>query len=288
MIYLSWSLYATAWLAVALVFLFGAKKLFDLLTPYKLEVQLTEKDNPAVGLVLAGFLLGVAAVICGTFAGESTGDVSVALFIADIGGVALYVLIGMILLFFAGVLNDKLVLQNFRNQHEIVEERNLGVASVVAVTYLGSGLIVGSGITGSFSLFSAIMPFMAGQIALILFALLYQKLTKHDDQEEIGEKKNLAAGVAYAGNLLAYAIILMKGVSMGGAEIELGIDRLYNFLYYAVSGCILLSIVRVITDRVFLPKVNLHDEIVTDQNLSAGFIEAGLALAVSVILTFCL
>jgi uncharacterized membrane protein YjfL (UPF0719 family) len=288
MIYLSWSLYAAAWLAVALVFLFGAKKLFDLLTPYSLEVQLTEKDNPAIGLVLSGFLIGVAAILCGTFAGDGGDEVSMALFLSEIGWVALYVVIGMALLFFAGIVNDKLVLHSFCSQHEIVEERNMGVAAIATAAYISSGLIIGGGITGSFSLGTALLPFIVGQIGLVLFALLYQKLTDYDDQKEIGEKKNTAAGVAFAGNLLAYGIILMKGVSMGGEAVEIWTDRLWYFLYYAIIGCILLVLVRVVTDRVFLPKEKLSKEIVEDQNLSAGFVEAGLALAVSAVLVVCL
>ena len=288
MTYLSWSLYAAAWLAVALVFLFGAKKLFDLLTPYSLDVQLTEKDNPAIGLVLSGFLIGVAAIICGTFAGDGGDAVSLALFLSEIGGVALYVVIGMALLFFAGIVNDKLVLHRFCSQHEIVEERNMGVAAITTAAYISSGLIIGGGITGSFSLGTALLPFIAGQIGLVLFALLYQKLTSYDDQKEISEKKNTAAGVAFAGNLLAYGIILMKGVSMGGEGVEMRIDRLWHFLYYAIIGCLLLALVRFVTDRVFLPKEKLSKEIVEDQNLSAGFLEAGLALAISAVLVVCL
>lgn len=288
MIYLSWSLYAAAYLAVAIIFLFGAKKLFDLLTPYSLEVQLTEKDNPAVGLVLIGFLIGVTAVICGTFSGESSETVSVAQFISELGPVTLYVIIGMALLFFAGVINDKVVLHSFCCQREIAEKRNLGVATITAVTYIGSGLIVGSGITGSFDLLSAILPFVLGQIGLVLFALLYQKLTAYNDQEEIGEKKNTAAAVAFAGNLLAYSIILMKGVSMDGGGVEMQIDRLWHFLYYAIIGCVLLAATRRVTDRIFLPKAQLSKEIVNDRNLSAGFVEAGLALATSAILVVCL
>lgn len=288
MIYLSWSLYATAWLAVALVFLFGAKKLFDLLTPYSLDVQLTEKDNPAIGLVLSGFLIGVAAIVCGTFSGESDGAVSIALFCSEIGGVVLYTVIGMLLLFFAGIVNDKLVLHRFCSRHEIVEERNMGVAAIATATYIASGLIIGGGITGSFSLGTTVLPFLAGQVGLVLFALLYQKLTSYDDQKEIGEKKNTAAGVAFAGNLLAYGIILMKAVSMGGEGVEMRVDRLWHFFYYALIGCILLVVVRWVTDRVFLPKEKLSKEIVEDQNLSAGFVEAGLALAVSAVLIVCL
>ena len=288
MIYLSWSLYAAAYLAVAIVFLFGAKKLFDLLTPYSLEIQLTEKDNPAVGLVLVGFLLGVTAILCGTFSGESAEVVSAGQFFSELGPVALYAVIGTALLFFAGVINDKVVLHSFCCQREISEERNLGVASITAVTYVGSGLIICGGITGSFDLLSVVVPFAVGQVALILFALLYQKLTVYDDQEEIGKKKNTAAGVAFSGNLLAYSIILMKAVSMDGGAVEMQLDRLWHFLYYAIVGCILLAVTRVITDRIFLPKAKLSKEITEDQNLSAGFVEAGLAIATSVLLIICL
>jgi len=49
---LLWVLYSTGYLIVAIVFLLLAKKMFDLLTPYSLNVQLTAKDNPAVGLLL--------------------------------------------------------------------------------------------------------------------------------------------------------------------------------------------------------------------------------------------
>ena len=288
MLYLSWSLYATAYLAVAIVFLFGAKKLFDWLTPYSVDAQLTEKDNPAVGLVLAGFLLGVVAVIFGTFSsGDGDAEVSLARFGAEVGPVALYVAIGMLLLFFAGIVNDKLVLHKFSNEQEIIRDRNMGVAAILAATYVGSGLIIGGGIQGSFSLLSALIAFGAGQVGLVLFALLYQKLTKYDDLEEIGEKDNVAAGVSFAGNLLAYAIILMKGVSLSEG-VASWTDYAFHFFYYAVAGAVLLAVVRVVTDRIFLPKAKLSKEIAEDRNLSAGFIEAGLAVAVSVVLAVCL
>ena len=289
MMYLSWSLYAAAYLAVAIVFLFGAKKLFDWLTPYSVDAQLTEKDNPAVGLVLSGFLLGVVAIIFGTFSVEGDGEsVSMTRFAAEIGPVALYVVVGMVMLFFAGVVNDRLVLYRFSNAKEIVGDRNLGVAAIMAATYLGSGLIIGGGIQGSFSLSSAFLAYGVGQVGLVLYARLYQAMTSYDDLEEIGEKDNVAAGVAFAGNLLAYAIILSKGVSLGADGLETWRDCAFHFLYYAVAGAILLFVVRFVTDRVFLPKAKLSKEIAEDRNLSAGFVEAAVAVAVSVVLAVCL
>lgn len=288
MIQIAWVVYATAYLVMAVAFLYLTKKLFDLLTPYSVEVQLTGKDNPAVGLVLVGFLLGVTAIVCGAFAGEGTGEPSFTSFTAEVVPVIVYALIGMALLFVAGIINDKVVLYKFSNHTEIVESRNMAVAAIMSAAYVGSGLIIGGGIHGSTSIVSALVAFVLGQVALVAFALLYQAATKYDYHEEIGEKKNAAAGVAFAGNILAFSIILMRGVSMDATAEGAWSGRLVHFLYYAVAGCVLLVIMRIINDRIFLPSSKLSREIVDDQNLSAGFMSAGLALAIGTVLIFCL
>lgn len=291
MMYLWWSLYAVVWVILAFCLLWVAKKLFDWLTPYSVDVQLTQKDNPAVGLVLGGFLLGVIALIVGVFAGGgSEGEwlPSLAALGHEVLSVLMYTLPGMALLFFAGIVNDRVVLHGFSIHREIVDARNLAVGAIVSAAYIGSGLIVGGGIAGSFSLLSALVAFAVGQTGLVLFAALYQRMTSYDDQEEIGKRQNVAAGVAFAGNLLAYSLILMKGVSMSGGDVESLPDRVAHFAYYALAGGILLVIIRTITDRVFLPSAKLSKEVAIDRNLSAGFVEAALAIAAGLILILCL
>jgi uncharacterized membrane protein YjfL (UPF0719 family) len=285
-----WILYSTGYLLFAIIFLLVAKKLFDLLTPFSVDIQLTEKDNPAVGILIVGFLLGVTAVICGVFIGEGPDEPSLSAFLEEIGPVAIYGFIGMLLLFVAGIINDKIVLREFSNRKEIVESRNPAVAVIVAATYIGSGLVIAGGIRGSINVLSAMISFAVGQIALVIFAILYQAATQYDDQKELGEQKNIAAGVAFGGNLLAYSLILMKGVSMRLDMLEVWnwSDRLLNVAYYAVAGCVLLILTRIINDRLFLPKARLSKEIVQDRNLSAGLMEAGLAIAMGSAMVFCL
>lgn len=44
--------------------LFGiAYKVFDLLTPYSLNKELLEEHNVAIGIVVAGFMIGIAIVV---------------------------------------------------------------------------------------------------------------------------------------------------------------------------------------------------------------------------------
>jgi len=287
---LLWVLYSAGYLSLAVIFLLLAKKIFDGVTSYSLDTQLTAKDNPAVGLLLGGFMLGITAVLCGVLAGDAPDEPTWANFSEDLVPVLIYGLIGIVMLFVAGIFNDKIVLRQFSNHKEIVDNQNSAVAVIMAATYIGSGLIIAGGISSSVNIVSALIAFVVGQAAFIFFGIIYQVVTKYDDQEEIGENKNLAAGIAFAGNLIAFSMILMKGLQI---DVELAVtwtlgDRCLNALYYAIAGAVLLIIARIITDRAFLPGGKISEEIVRDRNLNAGYIEAALALSVGAVLVACL
>jgi uncharacterized membrane protein YjfL (UPF0719 family) len=287
---LMWIAYSAGYLVFAVIFLLIGKKFFDLLTPYSVNIQLTHKDNVAVGVLLVGFLLGLACIICGVFAGDGAEEPSLAVFLNELIEVGLYGLLGMVLLFGAGIINDKVVLHKFSNQTEIVESGNVAVAVIMAATYVGSALMIAGGIQGCIGVSSMLISFGVGQIALTLFAGLYQLITRYDDQKELGEKQNVAAALAYGGNLVAYGLILMKGLSMDPSQAEVWTwqDRLINAGYYAVVGGVLLILTRIINDRLFLPKAKLSQEIVEDRNLNAGLMAAALALSMGAAMVFCL
>lgn len=287
---LIWVAYSSGYLIFAILFLLIGKKFFDLLTPYSVNVQLTEKDNHAVGILVIGFLLGLTAIICGVFIGEGLEVPSWQAFAEEIVPVGVYGLIGMVLLFVAGIVNDKVILHKFSNQKEIIESSNSAVALVMASAYLGSGLIIAGSINGCINVISLVALVALGLLALMIFAVIYQLMTSYDDQKELGDNKNVAAGIAYAGNVIAYSLILMKGLSMKPESLENWVwsDRLLHFAYYAIAGIILLIITRKINDLLFLPGAKISKEIVEDQNLNAGFMEFGLALAMGSAMVFCL
>ena len=292
---LIWILYGGGYVLVSLAFLYLGKLLFDFLTPFKLDDQLTEKDNPAMGIVLTGYLLAIIIVICGvmTSDGETTeGGKAVVLtfsnFAMELVPVAVYTLVGMMFLLLSAVINDKLILREFSNTHEVAERKNCGVAVIIAAGFLGSGLVVAGAIQGSLDWISALVGYVVGQVFLVFFALIYQRATSYDDQKELHQRKNLAVGLAFAGNLLAYSLLLMKGLTMSGGELEIIQDKLWHFGYYAIAGAVALPCLRVVNDKLFLPGVKLADEVAEDRNINAGLLEAGLAVAMSAILITCL
>ena len=287
---LFWLLYSGGYLIFAIIFLFIGNKLFDRLTPYSVNTHLTEKDNAAVGLLLSGFMLGITAVLCGVLAGDTPEKPDWQSFSKDLIPILIYGSLGLLMLFAAGILNDKIVLRRFSNQEEIVTNQNSAVGIIMAATYIGSGLIIAGSISGGLDIGSVILTFFIAQCGFIIFGLVYQLVTKYDDQKEIGQNKNLAAGIGFSGNLIAFSMILTKGLTV---DVELSVtwnlaDRLLHMLYYGIAGSLLLVILRFITDRVFLPGGRISEEVVKDKNLNAGYIEATLALSVGAILFFCL
>ena len=74
MIELTCFLYSSTFVLSALIVLYLAKSAFDLAAPFRLKDQLTENDNSEVGIVLCGYLLGVIAVLEGSFMVKEKGQ----------------------------------------------------------------------------------------------------------------------------------------------------------------------------------------------------------------------
>ncbi|RKY03952.1 hypothetical protein DRP77_05125 [Candidatus Poribacteria bacterium] len=263
-------------LGVGLVFLWIGKLINDLLTPYKIDRVISE-GNPALGISLAGYYAGIAIGISGSFIGGSRG------FWIDMRDVAIYSLAAVVLLNIARYINDYLILYRFRNVRELIEERNVGVGAVMAGGYLATGLIVRASIAGEGgSWLTALVFFLIGQAVLVLAGLWYQLITPYDVHEAIGERNNVAAGVAFGSFLFAVGYLLHRGL-MGdfvGWSFELALSLLYT-----ICSLLILAVVRLITDLIFLPKVRMGAEIGERGNVAASLVAAGIYVASVVVIT---
>jgi uncharacterized membrane protein YjfL (UPF0719 family) len=258
---------------------FFARWLKGLFSSYRLDEQLTEYDNNAVSVSVAGYFIGITAIFIGALSGPSVGIWE------DYLSVTGYALAGILLLNFTRILNDRLILYKFSVDKEIVRDQNVGTGVIEAAIYIATGLIIGGSVHGEGGgPLSALVFFVIGQLCLILFGLIYARMSPYEVHDEI-EKDNVAAGLGFAGGLIAIGIIIMNAISgrfNGWVEdlTDLGLDILVVFVY--------LIGVRLIFDRLVLRNSNLTTEIVEDQNLGAGLLEMVVAICFSVVLLFVL
>jgi uncharacterized membrane protein YjfL (UPF0719 family) len=272
-----------AYVVLGVVVLIVAKLVNDWLTPFKIDRQLTEKDNPAVGLALTGYFAGVVIIFLGASIGPDVSALSTTELLQMIGIDFLWSMGGILALNVGRVVVDRLVLTKFSTVKEIIEDRNVGTGAVEAGCYIATALVVAGAIHGEGgNLLTAIVFFLLGQLVLVLFSRFYQMITRYDIHEEI-EKDNVAAGVALGVSMIAIGILLLRatmGDFIGWAE------NMQSFAVNAGIGFVLLMILRRVTDALLLPGTTIAHEIAHDQNLNAAWVEGIVSVGLATVIFF--
>ena len=277
--------HAFYYLFAVVAVLYVGKKVNDLLTPYDLDEELTEKDNKAVALSLAGYLFGLAIILWSVLTSESTVEETESVW-RDIGvdlvNTVIWGAIGIALLQVARILNDKVLLYRFSNVKELAEDRNVGTGAVQCGAYIGSALMVAAALSGEGGygfggeLVLTVLYFAAGQVAFIVFGFVYQLATRYDLHDEI-EKDNVAAGVSFGMTLVAVGVLL--------SEYLILYDSLLGLAVWFLMSTVFLIGFRFIVDKVILPGSSLDSEISRDRNWGAALIEGSCAIGLAFLLT---
>lgn len=264
--------------AIMALMLFAGKKLFDLTTSYNFQEELTKKDNPAFGVAISGFVLGLAIALGSTtygVGGQSTVDAFISL--------AIYGLLAIVLMRLSITINDRFILHRFCIQKEIIEDKNTGTAFVVAGSCVATGFMIAGALRGeSISFIAGIVDLFVywavGQSLLVFGGWLFQKITPYDVHQTIEHDDNIAAGLSFGGFLVGLGIIMMTSLSGAGSNLLAEIGP--TFLI-ALAGTILLIATRVIIDHLFLPSAPLAREVATERNAAAGSLACTSFIALS-------
>jgi len=266
---------AAAFVTLYLVLFLFAKWLKDFLTPYKINEELTDKDNLAIALIMCGYYFATVAIFVGALAGPSQGLLN------DLIQVGAYSMLGLAFLNISRYINDKFILRTFSNVEKLSQEQNIAVGAVQFGTYVATGLIAASAVMGTGGgVVTAIAFFVLGQLSLLLFSLVYDWITPYSIHEAI-DKGNVAVGVALGGTLIALGIIVANGVAGDFISWQ---ENLTNLLVVNGVAFIFLPVVRLMMDKLVIPAANLSDEIIQDKNLGAGLLEATVAISFAIVL----
>ena len=230
-----------------------------------LKAELFERDNWALAVSTAGYLLGIVIAFGGALGGVSEG------WKADMAGIAIYGAEAIVLMLIASFLCEKLLLPHFDNTREVVGNRNVGTAFVEAGMHIANGLIVLAINQGTGAWWVGLVFWVLAQIALILIGLLYEFATPHRIHEEL-QRANPAVGLAFGGALIGMGNVVSIAVTgdfLGWQE------SLTSFAGYTLFGFVALFIIKRLTDALLAPGIKLSDEQTQEvPNPGAGLLEA--------------
>ncbi len=230
-----------------------------------LQAELFGRNNTALAVALAGYLLGVVFALGGALSGPSAG------WQADLVGIALSGLKAIALMLVASFLCEKALLPHFDNTKEIVQDQNLGAAFVEAGLHLANGLIILSILQGQGPWWSGLAFWMLAQGVLLLAGLLYEWITPHDVHREL-ERDNAAVGLAFGGGLVGMGNII--SLAAGGDFVGWQ-ESLTFFAEDALFGLVMLFLIKKLSDVVLAGGVKLGaEQVEAAPNVGAGLLEA--------------
>ena len=277
-----------------LLFIFGKFLFSKMHRKIDMSHELVKKDNVAFAIANVGYYIGVLLVIGATIVGASHGLKT------DIINIALYGVLAIILLNASSWVNDRFILHKFSVTKEIIEDQNAGTGVIEAANYIASGLVIYGAVSGqspdffpelSYGLYasgilSVFIFWLIGQALMLLTTKIYSMLLPYDVHYEI-ERDNVAAGIGFAGAMVALAILISHGIAgdfegWGATFMEISID--------VVLGLVMLPLMRWVADDVLLPGEKLTDEIVNQEipNIGAAFLEAFTYIGSSILIVWCM
>lgn len=272
-------------------FIFFVKKADDFRTREFDDDMEIDNGNLSVGLRRAGLYLGIAIALSGAMKGSSKG------FFEDIFQLMVDGLIISGFMFSSRFINDFIMLGNIKNDKECIRmihtpdgrqiKGNPAVGVVEAGMFMATGFILNGAISGTAGsliegITSAVIFFILGQIALLIFGFLYQLTTPFNVRAQI-QTGNLAAGIGLGGTLLALGVILMA--SLSGPFTGWSHDIL-SFCLYTVYGIVMLLVFKTIVGKLLLPTTTVTVEIKDDRNVAAMIVVESAMNAIAMIIAF--
>lgn len=279
------------YVVVGIFFIWLVKKVDDWRTKEFDDDVHIDDGNVAVGLRRSGLYLGIAIALSSALGGSSKG------FFLDLIQLLIDGLIITGFMFSSRFINDFIMLGNINNDQECVKSfvqpdggkivGNTAVGMVEAGMYVATGFILNGALSGAGGTFiqgivSAVVFFILGQLALLIFGFLYELITPFNVRDEI-KNNNLAAGIGLGGILIALGIILMSSISgpfTGWA------NDLLSFVIYAVYGILMLLIFRAVVGKLLLPTTDIATEVKEDRNVAALIVVESAINAVAIIIAF--
>ncbi len=252
--------------------------------------ELAEKDNFAFGVALAGGALAVALILAAAGAGDPA-----ATFLAELGAVAAYAVVGLVLLKAGMLVNDWIIFHKFSIKAAI-NAQNIAAGIVQAANLVALGVLINGAINWSEGdlvqgLVSVVVLFFLAQLVVLgvtrVRAGIYAKRHAGEAWQSAIEGGNAALGVRYAGHLVGTALASSSAGGMAGYVV--GIDAAAVLAYaawlaWAVVLAAVLLLLSMLAQRVVLAGVDVVEEVDKQRNVGVAAIEAAVFVGIGLVI----
>ena len=253
--------------------------------------ELAEKNNLGFALALAGGAVAAALILAA--AGEGAPAAS---FAEELGEMAVYMVLGLVLLKLGMLLNDRAIFHRF-SVREAIKAGNVAAGTVQAANLVAVGVLIHGAIgwaEGGLvqALASVAVVFFLAQFVVLgatraRAAIFAHRHGSGASWQSAIEGGNAALGVRYAGHLVGAALASSSAGGMVGHAAGAGgaaIAAYAAWLVWAVILAAVLLALSMLAQRVILHGVDVIEEVDRQHNVGVAAIEAAVFVGVGLVI----
>ncbi|WP_445946029.1 DUF350 domain-containing protein [Shewanella sp.] len=252
------------------------------------SAELAERDNFAFGISTAGAIAALGIVLTGAITGEAAAS-----YVTEAIGMTSYGLFGLILIKLGRFLHDKIALNEFDKNAEILKG-NVSVAVVDASVAIATAIIIRSVLMWAeditldtfIAIFSA---FIVSQFILVLLTRMsenrYAKRNQDASMQQAFVGGQTALAIRHSGYLIAMALSFNAASHFIIYDPTAYLANIIGWTVFSLIMLIALSLLITLVKALVLARINLAQEVEQQHNIGIAAVEMAISIAIALILT---
>lgn len=275
-------------ITIAIILLGAMKFVSGLSAQVNATDELSNEDNFAFGISVAGSIAALGIVLTGAITGENAPSYQM-----EIIGMLSYGILGLVLIKIGRVIHDRLALNQIdKNEH--IKARNITVGLVDAAGAIATAIIIRAvllWVNGiDVNTFVAIVAgFVVSQAMLVLVTRIkerqYAKNNQNDSMQEAFANGQVALAIRYAGQVISTALAVTAASYFFEYNPETLSSTLIAWLIFSVVMTVLVSLLTTIAKSIILWGINLVEEVDQQHNIGVASVEMAISISIALILT---
>ena len=273
-------------MAVAILLLGGIRFTMGIFGKVDTKDELSQKDNFAYGISMAGGVAAMGIALSGAITGELAGS-----YMSELVGMFIYGFTGLILIRAGRYIHDKFALPEF-DKHQQILNRNLSVGIMDAASVIATAIVVraaliwveGIDVQTFIALFSA---WIVSQIMLIIITRIFERQYSRNSGvtfQATLEAGQVALAIRYAGYLISTAMSVTAAsyfIEYNNQELWLGISQ---WVIMSVLLMFALTLLTMIAKFIVLWGINRREEVEDQENIGIATLELATSFSIALLL----
>ncbi len=272
---------------ICVAILSGMRFLAGMVANVSATHEISQKDNNAFGISLAGSMIAVSIMLMGVVSGDAGFSLA-----DEAQSMLIFGVVGIILMWITRIVFDRLSFPKLSIQHQIMQG-NMAASIIDACNMIATAIIIKGAMTWvdgnlSISLLAVVVSFIASQVIMALATFyrvtVYAKRHNNEPLHLAIEQDNIALSLRFG----AYRIGIAIAVSAAFTAVDYAPEAfaLVFILWFTVALAlfILLTLIAIVIRLGVLHKVNIGEEVGQQRNISVGVIEGSIYIVVGLLL----